>query len=153
MCDKGVQWCETRCSWPSLSSNEKLLKVSKTNLKSAGNRSFHYQAAVVLELSADSCPHIPVAILVQNRSQNSPVWKALFSWCLAYIFQQPLCCVCVCVYVCVCACVHVCVRACMCVRACVEGEGCWYIIYVLRKWNCFLYYCIGSCWLYFQTIS
>ena len=29
------------------SSNEKLLKVPKTNLKSAGNRSFHYQSAVV----------------------------------------------------------------------------------------------------------
>ena len=32
-----------------------------------------------LELSADSCPQQPVAIFVQNKSENSSVCKALFS--------------------------------------------------------------------------
>ena len=61
---------------PSLVRKEPLIfGCSQNQPKTCRKQIFLPSGCCGLELSADTCPQLPVAILVQNKSQNSPVWK------------------------------------------------------------------------------
>ena len=59
------------------SNSEKLLKVPKTNLKSAGNRSFHFQAAKIWN-SSYKRPQLCISLLFQEKSETH-LFKERFS--------------------------------------------------------------------------
>ena len=98
------------------SSIEKLLKVPHTDHKSAGNRSFHFQAAQMWN-------SLPTTVC--NSPYLSSCKKNLKTWFVICV------CMCVCAHVypcayasvwCVCVCLSHCVCVCVCVRACMLQE-------------------------------
>ena len=67
------------------SSSEKLLKVPKTSLKSAGKGSFHFQAAKIRN-SLPRTVHNSPSHLFHEKSENASFWRTLLSWFLKHIF-------------------------------------------------------------------
>ena len=92
------------------SSNEKLLKVPKTDPKSVRNRSFHYQAAVVWNSLLRAVPapcHYPRSKQISKLTCLKSTFLLMSKTHLSAVWS-----VCVCVFVCcewVCVCVFVCV--------------------------------------------
>ena len=52
------------------SSSEKLLKMPQTNLKSAGNSSFHFQAAKIWNSLPTKIPQLSISLLFQEKSEK-----------------------------------------------------------------------------------
>ena len=67
------------------SSSEKLLKIPKTNLKSAGKGSFHFQAAKIRNSLPTTVRNSP-SHLFHEKSENASFRRTLLSWFLKHIF-------------------------------------------------------------------
>ena len=66
------------------SSSEKLLKVPQTNLKSAGNRSFYFQAAKIWNSLPTNISSSPSHLFKKNRKMH------LFKECFSLVCKTPL---------------------------------------------------------------
>ena len=128
-------------------------EVPQTNLKSAGNKSFRYQAAVVWNSLPIAVRNSPPLSSIKIYHKTYLFWKhcslvlyTLFKSleCLLFIFLLVVCWVFLFVFFFVLFFVVV--------VAFLGGGGGVCTLYVLGKcWYCFLYHCIGFCWLHFNT--